>query len=96
MIGWYADTVFLAPSPVVKNASTAQVVGEMHEVKPDYSAIVQGIFTGDLPDAGKAFKKLSDGLEAERERAIKVVTGKGHKVSVDDWAFPDWNSQCGL
>ncbi|MFE9958090.1 ABC transporter substrate-binding protein [Micromonospora sp. NPDC005299] len=86
----YQDEVFLAPSPAVKNPGVAAVRAEMKPIHPNLGEIVQGAFSGDIPDVRGALKQLSDKSEAERERAIGVVGQKGTKVSVDDWRFPAW------
>lgn len=90
LVGWMADTVYLAPDPVVKNVQVTQVQAETNEVQPTLGDIVQGALTGDVTDVKKALKKLSDDSSAERERALKVATQKGAKVSLDDYAFSNW------
>lgn len=90
LIGWYRDTVFLAPSAVVKNVEVTKAQAESKQVQPTLGAIIQGAFTGDVPDVKKALKKLTDDSNAERDRAVKAAQAKGAQVSVDDYAFPDW------
>lgn len=85
----FAEQVFLAPSPVVKNPEVAKVQAEMKTIDPDLGTIVQGAFSGDVTDVRGALKKLSDQSEAERERALKKVQAKA-EVSVDDWTFANW------
>ncbi len=91
LITWYGESVFLAPSPVVRNPAVAQVLAEMREIKPGYGDLVQGYFSGDVTDIRAAFRKLSTDLTAERARAIQKVTAAGDlRVSEDNWSFPDW------
>lgn len=90
LISWYRDTVFLAPTAVVKNNEVTKEQAEEKPVKPDLGTILQGAFTGDVPDVKKALKKLSDDSNAAREQAIKAAQAKGAKLSLDDYAFPDW------
>lgn len=89
-LGLFRKEVFLGPSAVVKNPAVAAVQAEMKDIQPDLGQIVQGAFSGSVKDVRAALKQLSDKSEAERERAIGVVTKAGAAVSVDDWRFPDW------
>lgn len=86
----YQEQVFLAPSPTVKNPAVAEVRGQMKEITPNLGEIVQGAFAGKISNVKSALQELSDKYEAEREKAIKAVTDKGGKVSLDDWKFPNW------
>lgn len=90
LIGWFGDQVFLGPSPVMKNPEIIKVDLETKPVEPGLGQIIQGAFTGDVTDVRAALKKLSDDSTAERERAVKAAQDKGAEVSLDDWAFPDW------
>jgi multiple sugar transport system substrate-binding protein len=62
----------------------------MKPIHPNLGEIIQGAITGDVKDVKATLKEFNDAMTKERERAIKVVQGKGGKVSVDDWAFSDW------
>lgn len=84
---WYEQFGKLAPSPIAKNPEVALVIAKMKPVDPDFGAIIQGAFSGDVSDVPAALKKLSDDMELSREAAIKE---SGLDVSPDDWAFPDW------
>lgn len=90
LIGWFADQVFLAPESVVKNPQTSKVGAETKAIKPGLGDIVQGAFSGDVPDVPAALKELSDKSNAERERAVEAARKKGAEVSLDDYAFPNW------
>ena len=80
----------LRPAPEVRNPGISEVVAEMKQIQPDLGAIVQGVVSGQLPDARKALTDLDRKLTAERDRAIKAVAAKGVKVTADDWAFGNW------
>ncbi|MFX4274045.1 ABC transporter substrate-binding protein [Propionibacteriaceae bacterium Y1685] len=90
LVEWYADTCYLAPSAALKNPATAKVAEEAKPVKPNLAAIIQGMFSGDVPDVKKALTTMSDQLAKERDAAIKKVSAAGTKVSADDYAFPQW------
>jgi multiple sugar transport system substrate-binding protein len=89
---YFEESVRLAPSPVVKNPVVAQVQAAMKDVRPNLGEIAQGVLGGTIKDYKAALKSLSDKLTAEREKAIKTVQAKGEKVSLDDWAFSNWDS----
>lgn len=90
LIKMYGSQVFRAPAPVVKNADITKVQAEAQDVQPDLGTIIQGALTGDVTDIRKALKELTDRTSADRERSIKAATAKGAKVSLDDYAFPNW------
>jgi multiple sugar transport system substrate-binding protein len=85
---WYASYGFLGPSAVARNIAVAGVTASAKPVEPDLAAIMQGVMSGDVEDIRGTLKTYSDALEQNRELAIKAK-GNG-KVSVDDWAFGDW------
>ena len=86
----FQAVVRLAPEPLVKNSNVSAVLAEMKAIHPNLGEITQGVFSGQVKDVKAALKTYNDALSAERDRAIRVVTAKGTKVSVDDWAFPNW------
>ncbi len=81
----------LAPSPAVRNADWAKVELELRPITPDFGAVMQGIFTGQLGDAKKAMQDLKDRSDKELDRAIKAAQDKGAKVTRDDLIFPNWD-----
>ena len=89
-MGWFAQDCFVAPVAVGKNAEAAKVLAEEKDIAPGLPEIVQGAFSGDVKDVRKALKAYNDKRQAERERAVKAAMAKGAKVSLDDFAFPDW------
>ncbi len=85
------DIQRLAPSPIVRNPDWSQVELELKPVTPDFGAVMQGIFTGQLSDPKKAMQDLKDRTDKELDRAIKAAQAKGAKVSRDDLVFPNWD-----
>lgn len=86
----FGRQIRLRPAPEVRNPGISEVVAEMKQIQPDLGSIVQGVLSGQLPDARKALTDLDRKLTAERERAIKAVAAKGVKVAAGDWAFDNW------
>ena len=80
------------PIPAVRNPEGVGMVGaEMKDIHPNFNEICQGAFTGQITDMKAAFKQLSELMNAELDRAISAVKGKGVDVSRDDWTFPNWD-----
>lgn len=90
VLGFFGDMVRLAPSPVVKNANTSQVLAEMRDITPGLGEIVQGVFSGAVRDPRQALTDYTEQMTAERERALGVVQARGVEVSLDDWVFDTW------
>lgn len=86
----YAEHVFLAPSPVVRNPAVADVQAAMTPVTPSIGAIIQGLISGDVTDGPQAFRDYKSKIAAERDRAIDEINAAGGSVSVDDWRFDNW------
>lgn len=87
----FDEQLRLGPSPAVRNPEVSKALLEQRPLTPNFGAIVQGIYTGQLSDAKRAMKDLQDRADAELERAIKAAQAKGAKVTRDDWVFPNWN-----
>jgi multiple sugar transport system substrate-binding protein len=86
----------IQPDPAIRNPDAGKVIRELggmgqQKVQPDISSITQMYLLGkstDLQGMLHAYnKKMNEGLL----RAIDKVTGLGGNVSIDDFAFPDWN-----
>ncbi|MEV0616737.1 extracellular solute-binding protein [Nonomuraea sp. NPDC050404] len=90
LVGWFKESVFLSPDPIVGNKDIQQVLIEDKPVRPTVGDIVQGALTGDVTDVRGALTKLSSDSAKERDRAIAAAKAKGAKVSLDDFAFPNW------
>ena len=86
----FADTVRLAPDPIVRNPNVAMVYAEMREIHPNLGEIVQGVFSGGVRDIQATLQDYSNKLTAERERAVKTLQDQGVEVSLNDWIFPNW------
>ncbi len=87
---FFANSVRLVPQPQVRNSLVNDVNAEMKPIHPNLGEIIQGAISGDVKDVKKALQEFNDATSAERDRAVKVVQGKGGKVSQDDWVFSDW------
>ncbi|MEO3885220.1 extracellular solute-binding protein [Nonomuraea sp. B5E05] len=90
LIGWFRESVHLAPDPIAGNADIQQVQIASKPVRPTLGDIVQGALTGDVTDVRAALTRLSSDTAKDRDRAIAQAKKKGAKVSLDDYAFPNW------
>jgi ABC-type glycerol-3-phosphate transport system substrate-binding protein len=90
VVGFFREQVKRMPQPVVRNPQVAAVEALEKPISPDLGDIVQGYLGGNIPDLRAALRQLSEANTADRERALKQATGEGAQVSLDDWAFPDW------
>ncbi len=90
LVGWFSTTVRRGPEAVVRNPQVAKAQAAAKPISPDLGNIIQGYLGGDVTDLRAALKQLSASFTADRERAIGVATKAGAKVSLSDYAFPDW------
>ncbi|MBB5782325.1 ABC transporter substrate-binding protein [Nonomuraea jabiensis] len=90
LIGWFKESVFLAPEPIAGNKDLQQVQIATKPVNPTLGDIVQGALTGDVTDVRAALTKLSSDSAAMRDAAIAAAKAKGAQVSLDDYVFPNW------
>ena len=81
--------VLPGPQPWVKNPETSNVV--INPVNPGFGAIATGLYSGQVKNLGKALTDLDGKLQDALETGIKQATEKGHKVSIADYTFPDWD-----
>lgn len=84
---WFETCAFIGPSAVARTTEINKVTAKHKKVKPDLGTIVQGAFSGDVPDIRAALRKLSDDEERAREEAIADA---GVDLDGSAWAFPDW------
>jgi multiple sugar transport system substrate-binding protein len=85
------DLMRIAPMVQVRNADSAEVILALKPVTPNFTEVVQGIFTGQVKDVKKAMQQLQDRSDAALDGAIATARKRGAKISRDDWKFPNWN-----
>lgn len=83
-------SAFTAPVAVIGNPDISAVNAAIKPAQPSLGALVQGYFSGDVKDLRGALKKLSDASAKALDDAIAAAKGKGAKVSMDDYVFPNW------
>lgn len=87
----FEEQIRLGPMVAVRNPDTVKVNFELQPLTPNFGEVVQGIFSGQVPDPKAAMQDLQDRSNAELDRAIKAAQDNGAQVSRDDWVFPNWD-----
>ncbi len=77
------------PFPPARNPQTARV--SIKTVVPDFGDVLIGIYTGQIKDWRQALKDLDARKQAAFEDAVKKAQADGAQVSVQDFAFADWD-----
>lgn len=88
---YFLDILRTRPDPAARAADVSIAIQQLRAVTPDFGTVVQGIYTGQVEDVGKAMQDLQDRSESELDRAIEAARKKGADVSRDDWVFPNWD-----
>lgn len=86
----FAQRIFRAPQPQVRNIEVSHALALMEPVAPHVGDIVQGYLGGDVTDLRAALVELSDAFSAARDAAIERAVADGASVTHADWEFPDW------
>ena len=77
------------PDPTIRNPETSYVSPQT--VTPAMSDIVTGYYTGQIGDLQGALSTFADKSQQAMTTALSLANQQGHKVSIDDYIFPDWN-----
>jgi len=92
----HKELLKLRPDYAVKNPQTAKVIVELGsldqpKIKPGFQEILQSVLSGGQKDAAPLLKAYNDKLNKGLEDAVAKVKASGVNVSLDDFAFPDWD-----
>ncbi len=77
------------PDPTIRNPATSYVAPAA--VTPALADIVTGYYTGQIGDLQGALSEFQQKSQQALTDAIKLANQQGHKVSIDDYIFPDWD-----
>lgn len=89
-VAGFAETMRIAPEPLLRNPAVSQVYAKMRDVTPGLGEIIQGAFSGAFSDPRPFLQQFADGMSRERDRALKAAQDEGHAVTLEDWVFADW------
>lgn len=92
IVQYFEDEVYLAPMPILQNPDIALVQAEAKPINPGLGNILQGVLTGQVSDLKAALVALNDASEQDRERSIAAAQSKGATVTLEDYAFADWQA----
>jgi len=84
------------PDYAIRNPETAQVIVELGalgqpKIKPGFKDILHSVLSGAESDAAGLLKDYNDKLNKGLEEAVAKVQASGIDVSLDDFAFPNWD-----
>jgi multiple sugar transport system substrate-binding protein len=92
----HKDLLLVRPDIAVKNPQTAKVIVELgsldqQKIKPGYSDILSSVLSGAEKDAAGLLKSYNDKMNKGLEDAVNKVKASGTNVSINDFAFPNWD-----
>lgn len=87
------DAVILRPIPESKPGAFEAKKQEaaIAKPKPDWQQILAGAYAGKVSDWKTEIKKVNDQYNQRFQQGIKKAQDKGAKVSINDFAFPDFD-----
>lgn len=86
------ENMVITPEPAVRNPDINIVYQLQKAVTPNFSQVCVGLFTGQLTGVKQQLKKLNDAMSKAREDAIAAAKKQGASVSLDDFAFSDFDA----
>ncbi|UFU02997.1 extracellular solute-binding protein [Ruania suaedae] len=89
----FAEDVRIAPSPEVGSPGVWRVQAAMRDIRPHVGDLLQSMLAGEDVDIEDGLARYKDEISAERERAIADVQEDGDEVSLDAWAFGNWDPE---
>jgi multiple sugar transport system substrate-binding protein len=92
----HKDLLLVRPDFAVKNPQTAKVIVELgsldqKKIKPGFNDILQSVLSGAEKDAAGLLKSYNNKMNKGLEDAVNKVKASGTNVSINDFAFPNWN-----
>lgn len=79
------------PQFEIRNEEAGKVKLKLTATDPSISATIEGIFTGQLPDAETALTDLDQRLGTAMEKAFEDAAAEGASVEISELAFPNWD-----
>ncbi len=77
------------PDTTIRNPETSYVSPQ--PVTPALSDVVTGYYTGQIGDLHAALSELEQKSQKALTDAIALANKQNHKVSINDYIFPDWD-----
>ena len=79
------------PQPEIINSETSKALAYYTDVKPNAYNILAGVISGQITDYKTALAEYSAAATEAWMAAIEKANQDGCNLSVDDFAFPDWD-----
>ena len=81
----------MVPQAEIINPEASVALANYQEVHPNAYEIFAGVITGEITDYKTALETYSAAATESWEKAIAQANESGCNLSVDDFAFPDWD-----
>lgn len=79
------------PQFEIRNPEAGAVKLELTASDPSISALIEGVFTGQIDDAEAALKDLDARRTEEWEKAFEAAAAAGADVDISQLQFPNWD-----
>lgn len=86
-----ADLMRACPQFEIRNPESGAVMLNLKAANPGISATIEGILTGQLPDAEAALSDLDARLDEAMEQAFEKAQAEGAEVDPSELRFPNWD-----
>lgn len=85
------DLMRACPQFEIRNPDAGAVTLRLEAANPGISATIEGILTGQLPDAEAALSDLDARLTEAMEKAFDEARTDGAEVDISELQFPNWD-----
>ena len=79
------------PQFEIRNEEAGKVTLKLQSSDPSISAVIEGVFTGQIADAEEALKDLDLRRTEEMEQAFEAAAADGADVNISELQFPNWD-----
>ena len=79
------------PQFEIRNEEAGKVTLKLQSSDPSISAVIEGVFTGQIADAEEALKDLDARRTEEMEQAFEAAAADGADVDISELQFPNWD-----
>ena len=86
-----AATMRTCPQFEIRNEAAGEVTLKLQSSDPSISALIEGVFTGQISDAEAALKDLDSRRDEEMEKAFEEAAADGADVDISELQFPNWD-----
>lgn len=86
-----AATMRACPQFEIRNEDAGKVTLKLQSSDPSISALIEGVFTGQVKDAEAALEDLDARRNEEMEQAFEAAAADGADVDISELQFPNWD-----